>query len=55
MGLDPGTPGSYPGPKAGSKLLSHPGIPLLEMILNQSVHVGIIKSSNVYKIVGLRY
>ena len=26
-GLDPGTPGSRPGPKAGAKLLSHPGIP----------------------------
>ena len=26
-GLDPGTPGSCPGPKAGAKLLSHPGIP----------------------------
>ena len=25
--LDPGSPGSRPGPKAGSKLLSHPGIP----------------------------
>ena len=27
MGLDPGTPRSHPGPKAGSKRLSHPGIP----------------------------
>ena len=27
VGLDPGTPGSRPGPKAGAKLLSHPGIP----------------------------
>ena len=27
MGLDPGTPGSHPGPEAGTKLLSHPGIP----------------------------
>ena len=26
-GFDPRTPGSHPGPKAGSKLLSHPGIP----------------------------
>ena len=26
--LDPGTPGSRPGPKAGTKPLSHPGIPL---------------------------
>ena len=27
IGLDPGTPGSCPGPKAGFKPLSHPGIP----------------------------
>ena len=28
-GLDPGTPGSRPRPKAGAKPLSHPGIPEL--------------------------
>ena len=28
-GLDPGTPGSRPRPKAGAKPLSHPGIPWL--------------------------
>ena len=27
VGLDPGTSGSHPGPKAGTKPLSHPGIP----------------------------
>ena len=27
VGLDPGTPGSCPGLKAGTKPLSHPGIP----------------------------
>ena len=27
MGLNPQTPGSGPGPKAGAKPLSHPGIP----------------------------
>ena len=27
VGLDPGTPGSLPGPKADAKLLSHPGVP----------------------------
>ena len=26
MGLDTGTPGSCPGPKAGAKPLSHPGM-----------------------------
>ena len=28
MGLDLGTPRSRPGPKAGAKPLSHPGIPI---------------------------
>ena len=27
VGLYPGTPGSRPGPKAGTKPLSHPGVP----------------------------
>ena len=27
MELDPGTPGSRPEPKAGTKSLSHPGVP----------------------------
>ena len=27
VGLDPGSSGSRPGPKAGTKPLSHPGIP----------------------------
>ena len=27
VGLDPRSPGSHPGPKAGTKLLCHPGIP----------------------------
>ena len=27
VGLDPGTPGSCPGPKVGAKPLGHPGIP----------------------------
>ena len=27
VGLDPETPGSHPGLKAGAKSLSHPGIP----------------------------
>ena len=33
-GLDPGTPGSRPQPKAGAKPLSHPGIPY--NLLNRS-------------------
>ena len=27
VGLDPRSPGSHAGPKAGAKVLSHPGIP----------------------------
>ena len=32
-GLDPGTPESRPGPKAGAKPLSHPGIPETKVLL----------------------
>ena len=28
MGLDPGTPGTCPGPQAGAQQLSHPGVPI---------------------------
>ena len=28
VGLDSGTPGSHPGPKGDTQLLSHPGIPV---------------------------
>ena len=31
VGFDPGSPGSRPGPKAGTQPLSHPGIPLLQL------------------------
>ena len=33
VGLDPGSPGSRPGPKAGAKLLRHPGIPFIYYLL----------------------
>ena len=32
-GLDPGSPGSHPEPKADAQLLSHPGVPLLLLFL----------------------
>ena len=32
VGLDSRTPGSHPGPKAGAKLLSHPGIPVFVLL-----------------------
>ena len=34
VGLDPGTPGSCPGPKAGTKPLNHPGIPSTKHLEN---------------------
>ena len=33
VGLNPRTPGSCPGPKAGTKPLSYPGIPSLTLFL----------------------
>ena len=33
VGLDPGTPGSRPGPKAGTKPLSDPGNPQISFFL----------------------
>ena len=33
MGLDLGTPGSRPGLKSGAKPLSHPGIPIVCMLV----------------------
>ena len=33
VGFDPGSPGSRPGPKAGTKPLRHPGIPLVYYFL----------------------
>ena len=41
VGLDPRTPGSCPGPEAGAKPLSHPGIPhsfLWSRILSEHGH-----------------
>ena len=32
VGLETGSPGWHPGPKAGAKLLSHPGIPLPQLL-----------------------
>ena len=31
VGLDPGTPGSHPEPKADAQLLSHPGVPVVKL------------------------
>ena len=39
VGLHPGTPGSRPGPKAGAKPLSHPGIPQVFAEFNESLDI----------------
>ena len=39
VGLDPRTPGSHPGPKAGAKPLSHPGIPIFKESLRTHAHI----------------
>ena len=36
VGLDPGTPGSWPEPKADTQPLSHPGVPNLVLWLNKA-------------------
>ena len=46
-GLDPRTPGSRPGPKAGAKPLSHPGIPI---VLNQDICTGRLELPSVAKL-----
>ena len=38
VGLDPRTPGSCPGLKAGAKLLSHPWIPSIIFFISNSLH-----------------
>ena len=37
-GLDPGTPGSCPEPKADAQLLSHPGVPKHSFKEGKNVH-----------------
>ena len=34
VGLDPGTPGSCPGPKVGAKPLRHPGVPKIYLFVH---------------------
>ena len=49
VGLDLETPGSCPGPKAGAKLLSHPGIPriiLYGALQTEVIHYKVSLSKN---------
>ena len=45
VGLDPGTPVSRSGPKAGAKPLSHPGIPQSQT-LNGEEHAAVTPRSS---------
>ena len=40
VGSDPGSPGSRPEPKAGTKLLRHPGIPKILFLSNLYIQCG---------------
>ena len=39
VGLNPGSPGSRPGLKAGAKPLSHPGIPKFSVLILSAVTI----------------
>ena len=39
VGLDPGTPGSHPGLKAGAQALSHPGVPIFDFYNQEMPHL----------------
>ena len=41
VGLDPGSPGSRPGPKAGAKPLRHPGIPDPSFLIINLFFIGV--------------
>ena len=48
VGPDPGTPGSRPEPKADAKLVSHPGVPILD-ILKAPYIISFILTFLIYK------
>ena len=50
-GLDPGSPGSHPGPKADAKPLSHPGIPLKSSFLNKFLWTRILQMLHIPSLV----
>ena len=52
VGLDPGSPGSRPGPKAGAKPLRHPGIP--NVLVQLECSSGIPRLDNCLVDIGLQ-
>ena len=42
VGFDPRSPGSRPGPKAGAKLLRHPGIPPFHFVDGSLVALDVV-------------
>ena len=48
VGLDPGSPGSRPGPKAGAQLLSHPGVPLHNILTESFSTMHLFPSTSLY-------
>ena len=58
VGFDPGSPESRPGPKAGAKLLRHPGIPEFaipkrRLILAAFLHEGLVYNHRHFFSLGL--
>ena len=52
MGLDPGTLGSCPGPKADAQPLSHPGIPEFYFLCNFQYSLAILVDDIVIWLIG---
>ena len=56
VGLNPRSPGSRPGPKAGAKLLSHPRIPYKSASkgVSRSIHTSFLLSLSFFHVVSLK-
>ena len=50
VGFDPGSSGSHPGPKAGTKVLHHPGIPDSKLFLNNQPKLGCLNIKKFFNI-----
>ena len=47
VGFDPGSPGTRPGPKSGTKQLRHPGIPQFDSFLFESIRFFLIRFDSI--------